>query len=90
MCKPSQNSGLQNQESNSIMQIKITLVDIFTPSLTKTIDRTIRHLKLSFQTERPPPSHVAHQELLMAAEESGEYFLGNSGLFFSGSRAEFI
>jgi hypothetical protein len=40
----------------------------------KTIDRIIRHLKLSFQTERPPPSHVAHQELLMAAEESGEYF----------------
>jgi len=41
---------------------------------TKTIDRIIRHLKLSFQTERPPPSHVAHQELLMAAEESGKYF----------------
>ncbi len=40
----------------------------------KTIDRIIRHLKLSFQTERPPPSHVAHQELLMATEESGEYF----------------
>jgi len=40
----------------------------------KTIDRIIRHLKLSFQAEWPPPSHVAHQELLMAAEESGEYF----------------
>jgi hypothetical protein len=74
MCKPSQNSGLQNQESNSIMQIKITLVDIFTPSLTKTIDRIIRHLKLSFQTERPPPSRVVHQELLMSTEESAEYF----------------
>jgi hypothetical protein len=74
MCKPSQNSRLQNQESNSIMQIKIMLVDIFTPSLTKTIDRIIRHLKLSFQTERPLPSHVVHRELLMAAEESAEYF----------------
>ncbi|TEU04751.1 MAG: acid--CoA ligase [Candidatus Aminicenantes bacterium] len=39
-----------------------------------TIDRIIRHLKFSFQAERPPPSHVAHQELLMAAEASGEYF----------------
>jgi hypothetical protein len=56
------------------MQIKIMLVDIFTPSLTKTIDRIIRHLKLSFQTERPLPSHVVHRELLMAAEESAEYF----------------
>jgi hypothetical protein len=41
---------------------------------TKTTDRIIRHLKFSFQTERPPPSHVALQEFLMAAEESGEYF----------------
>jgi hypothetical protein len=56
------------------MQIKIMLVDIFTPSLTKTIDRIIRHLKLSFQTERPLPSHVVHRELLMAAEDSAEYF----------------
>jgi len=40
---------------------------------TKTIDRIIRHLKLSFQDERPPPSHVVHQELLMVAEEMGEY-----------------
>ena len=39
-----------------------------------TIDKIIRHLKLSFQAERLPPSPVAHQELLMAAEESGEYF----------------
>jgi len=23
---------------------------------------------------RPPPPHIAHQELLMAAEERGEYF----------------
>jgi len=40
----------------------------------KAIDKIIRHLKLNFQAERPPPCHVAHQELLMAAEEQGEYF----------------
>ena len=39
-----------------------------------TIDKIIRHLKLSFQAERPPPSPVAHQDLLMAAEEIREYF----------------
>ena len=38
------------------------------------IDRIIRHLKLTFTAERPPPPHIAHQELLMAAEERGEYF----------------
>jgi len=40
----------------------------------KIIDRIIAHLKLTFEAERPPPSHIAHQELLMAAEERGEYF----------------
>jgi hypothetical protein len=40
----------------------------------KAIDRIIGHLKITFQAERPPPSDVIHQELLMAAEESGEYF----------------
>ena len=40
----------------------------------KIIDRIIPHLKLSFQAERPPPCHVAQQELLMAAEEQVEYF----------------
>jgi hypothetical protein len=40
----------------------------------KTIDRTIRHLKLSFQAERPPTLHQVQQELLMAAEEMGEYW----------------
>jgi hypothetical protein len=39
----------------------------------KTIDRIIRHLKLSFQTERTPPPRVVQQDLLIAAEESGEY-----------------
>jgi hypothetical protein len=38
------------------------------------VDRIIHHLKLTFVAERPPPSRVAFQELLMAAEERGEYF----------------
>lgn len=40
----------------------------------KAIDKIIRHLKLSFQAERPPPSYAAQQELLMAAEEREAYF----------------
>jgi len=40
----------------------------------KTIDRIIRHLELTFEAGRPPPHRQAQQELLMAAEESGEYF----------------
>jgi len=40
----------------------------------KVIDKIIDHLKLSFMAERPPPPHVLQQELLMAAEERGEYF----------------
>jgi hypothetical protein len=40
----------------------------------KAIDKIIGHLKLSFIAERPPPPHHVKQELLMAAEESGEYF----------------
>ena len=39
-----------------------------------TIDRIIRHLKLTFQTERPPPPHHVQLELLMAAEEARDYF----------------
>ena len=35
----------------------------------KTIDKIIRHLKLRFQAERPPPPQVVQQELLMAFEE---------------------
>ena len=38
------------------------------------IDRIIRHLKLTFEAERPPPPNVVQQDLLMAAEEKGEYF----------------
>jgi hypothetical protein len=40
----------------------------------KAIDRIIAHLKLTFEAERPPPPHNVQQELLMAAEGSGEYF----------------
>jgi ribosomal protein S27E len=38
------------------------------------VDRIIDHLKLTFVAERPPPAHLTYQEVLMAAEPSGEYF----------------
>jgi hypothetical protein len=38
------------------------------------VDRIIDHLKLTFVAERPPPPHIAYQEVLMAAETSAEYF----------------
>jgi hypothetical protein len=41
----------------------------------KAVDRIIADLKLSFMAERPPLPYIALQELLMAAEESREYFL---------------
>jgi hypothetical protein len=34
------------------------------------VDRIINHLKLSFVADRPPPPHLAFQELLMAGETS--------------------
>jgi transposase len=37
------------------------------------VDRIIDHLKLTFVAERPPPPHIAYQEVLMAAETSAEY-----------------
>jgi hypothetical protein len=37
------------------------------------VDRIIGHLKLTFVAERPPPPHIAYQELLMAAEAPAEY-----------------
>ncbi|MCK4431816.1 MAG: acid--CoA ligase [Candidatus Aminicenantes bacterium] len=40
----------------------------------KVIDRIIGHLKLTFHAERLPPPQVIQHELLMAAEERGEYF----------------
>ena len=42
----------------------------------KAIDRIIGNLELTFEAERPPPPHFVQKELLMAAEESGEYFRG--------------
>ena len=33
----------------------------------KVIDKIILHLKLTFQSERPPPPKIARQELLIAA-----------------------
>jgi hypothetical protein len=37
------------------------------------VDRIINHLKLTFVAERPPPPHLAYQEVLVAAEIGGEY-----------------
>ena len=37
------------------------------------VDRIIRHLKLTFVAEKPPPAHVFEQVALMVAEEGGEY-----------------
>jgi len=37
------------------------------------VDRIINHLKLTFIAERPPPTHLAYQEVLMAAEAGAEY-----------------
>jgi len=39
----------------------------------KVIDRIICRLKITFHAERPPPQVVQH-ELLMEAEERGDYF----------------
>ena len=39
------------------------------------VDRIIGHLKLTFVADKPPPSHRPYQEVLMAAENSAEYFL---------------
>ena len=32
----------------------------------------IRHVESTFASEKPPPSHVLEQVVLMAAEESGD------------------
>jgi len=37
------------------------------------VDRIINHIKLTFTADKPPPPHIAYQELLMAAETSAEY-----------------
>jgi hypothetical protein len=33
------------------------------------VDRIINHLKLTFVAEKPPPLHIAYQEVLLAAEK---------------------
>ena len=38
------------------------------------VDRIIDCLKLTFVADKPPPSNVAFQEYLAAAESSAEYF----------------
>jgi len=38
------------------------------------VDKIIRHLKLTFAAEKPPPSHVFEQVALMAAEENVDNF----------------
>jgi hypothetical protein len=38
------------------------------------VDRIVNHLKLTFVAERPPPPHIAYQEVLVAAEAPAEYF----------------
>lgn len=40
----------------------------------KVIDKIIRHLKLTFHAERPPPPQIVQKQLQMAAGERGEYF----------------
>ena len=37
------------------------------------VDKIIDHLKLTFVADKPPPAHLAYQEVLMAAETSPEY-----------------
>jgi len=37
------------------------------------VDRIINHLKLSFLADKPPPAHLAYQEILMAAETAADY-----------------
>jgi hypothetical protein len=38
------------------------------------VDRIIDHLKIPFVADRPPPPQIAYQEVLLAAEQSAEYF----------------
>ncbi len=38
------------------------------------VDRIIRHLKLTFVAEKPPPAHVFEQVALTAVEESVLYY----------------
>jgi len=48
-------------------------ITIFT-SLSTDIPESSTTLRLTFVADKPPPPHIAYQELLMAAETSTEYF----------------
>jgi hypothetical protein len=51
---------------------KMRVISFLTDSAV--VDRIIDHLKLTFVAQRPPPPHLAYQEVLMAAEAGSEYF----------------
>ena len=38
------------------------------------VDRIIDHLGLTFVASKPPPPHIAYQDVLTEAETSAEYF----------------
>ena len=52
------------------------------------VDRVINRLKLTFVAAKPPPPHIAYQELLMAAETSAAE--NQILMFFSRELAEQI
>jgi len=37
------------------------------------VDKIIDHIKLTFIADKPPPPHIAHQKVLIAAEAPTEY-----------------
>jgi len=45
------------------------------PIIKEVVDRSIQHLKLTFAADKPPPPHVAYQEVLVAAAAGSEPFL---------------
>jgi len=42
-------------------------------SIARTTSHIIDHLKLTFVADKPPPAHLAYQEILVAVETGGEY-----------------
>ncbi len=67
VCKVCEVDTLLCPECGGTMKIIAFLTDY------SVVDRIIGHLKLTFVAERPPPTHLAYQELLTAAESSAEY-----------------
>ena len=55
-------------QSGGTMKIIAFLTDF------SVVDRIINHLKLTFLADKPPPLHIAYQEVLMAADAGAEYF----------------